>query len=84
MSWSAIFPVPIQAAAHRAQSSGHVAHRQAAPGAVLEAIARKRGCLIKGGDIDMEKAERILLTEFRAGKLGTISLEQPDKNVNGQ
>ena len=53
-------------------------------GAVLEAIARKRGCLIKGGDIDMEKAERILLTEFRAGKLGTISLEQPDKNGNGQ
>lgn len=53
-------------------------------GAVLEAIGRKRGCLIKGGDIDMEKAERILLTEFRAGKLGTISLEQPDKNRNRQ
>jgi ribosome biogenesis GTPase A len=46
---------------------------------VIEAIARKRGCLIKGrgGELDLEKASIILLTEYRAGKLGRISLESP-------
>ncbi len=44
---------------------------------VVQAIAKKRGCLIKGrgGEFDLEKASMILLTEFRAGKLGRISLE---------
>ena len=47
--------------------------------AVLEAIAKKRGCLLKGrgGELDIEKAAMILLTEYRAGKLGRISLESP-------
>jgi ribosome biogenesis GTPase A len=46
---------------------------------VIEAIAKKRGCLLKGrGDEpDMEKAAMILLTEYRSGKLGRISLETP-------
>jgi ribosome biogenesis GTPase A len=46
---------------------------------VIEAVARKRGCLIKGrgGELDLEKASIILLTEYRAGKLGRISLESP-------
>lgn len=46
---------------------------------VLEAIARKRGCLKKGrgGEFDREKAAKILLTEFRNGTLGRISLETP-------
>ena len=46
---------------------------------VVQAIAKKRGCLIKGrgGEFDLEKAAMILLTEFRAGKLGRISLESP-------
>ncbi len=46
---------------------------------VVTAIAKKRGCLIKGrgGEPDLEKAAMILLTEFRAGKLGRISLETP-------
>ncbi len=46
---------------------------------VIEAIAKKRGCLIKGrgGELDLEKASIILLTEYRAGKLGRISLESP-------
>ncbi len=46
---------------------------------VIEAIARKRGCLLKGrgGAPDLEKAAMILLTEYRAGKLGCISLETP-------
>ena len=47
---------------------------------VLEAIAKKRGCLLKGraGELDLEKAAMIFLTEFRGGKLGRISLETPD------
>jgi ribosome biogenesis GTPase A len=47
---------------------------------VLEAIATKRGCLRKGkgGELDREKAAKILLTEFRNGTLGRISLEAPD------
>jgi len=48
--------------------------------AVIEAIARKRGCLSKGksGEPDMGKAAMILLTEYRNGKLGRISLETPE------
>lgn len=42
---------------------------------ILKHIGKKRGCLIKGGEIDMERACKILLTEFRAGKLGKICLE---------
>jgi ribosome biogenesis GTPase A len=46
---------------------------------VIEAIAKKRGCLLKGrgGEPDLEKAAMILLTEYRIGKLGRISLEVP-------
>lgn len=46
---------------------------------ILEVIAKKRGCLLKGkgGDPDLEKAAMIFLTEFRNGKLGRISLESP-------
>jgi ribosome biogenesis GTPase A len=46
---------------------------------VLEAIAKKRGCLRqgRGGELDLEKAAMILLTEYRAGKIGRISLETP-------
>lgn len=46
---------------------------------ILEEIAIKRGCLLKGNALDYEKAASILLDEFRNGKLGRISLEQPEK-----
>ena len=42
---------------------------------LLELIGRKRGCLRKGGVVDTEKAVRIVLTEFRAGKLGCVTLD---------
>ena len=47
--------------------------------AVIEAVARKRGCLLKGrgGQLDLEKAAAILLTDYRSGALGRISLETP-------
>ncbi len=51
---------------------------------VVEAVARKRGCIIKGrrgGELDLEKAGMILLTDYRGGKLGRISLESPDSRA---
>lgn len=47
--------------------------------AVIEAVAKKRGCLLKGkgGQLDLEKAAAILLTDYRSGALGRISLETP-------
>ena len=49
---------------------------EAAP-VMLEKIAGRRGCLKKGGIVDTQKAARIVLDEFRAGKLGRITLEMP-------
>jgi ribosome biogenesis GTPase A len=51
---------------------------------VVEAVAKKRGCIIKGrhgGELDLEKAGMILLTDYRGGKLGRISLESPDSRA---
>lgn len=46
---------------------------------VIETIARKRGCIIKGrgGELDLERAAAILLVDYRSGALGRISLETP-------
>lgn len=44
---------------------------------ILQEIGSKRGCLLKGNEIDYEKAAGILLDEFRNGKLGRISVERP-------
>ena len=44
---------------------------------MLEAIGKKRGCLIKGGEVDQDKAAGILLNELRAGQIGRISLQKP-------
>lgn len=44
----------------------------------LEAIALKRGCLLKGGLIDHDRAIRIFLHDFRAGAFGPVTLDDPD------
>lgn len=44
---------------------------------ILELIARKRGCLKKGNEPDYDKAARIVLDEFRSGRLGRLTLEEP-------
>ena len=44
---------------------------------LMEAFGRKRGCLLRGGVIDYEKVQRIVLNEFRGGKLGVVSLDAP-------
>lgn len=45
---------------------------------ILEAIGRRRGFLVSGGEINTERAAIILIDEFRSGKLGRISLELPE------
>jgi len=45
---------------------------------LLEAAGRKRGFLISGGEIDTERMAKILLDEFRGGKLGRFTLELPE------
>jgi ribosome biogenesis GTPase A len=45
------------------------------PLVVMERICKKRGFIIRGGQLDMEKGANILLAEFRGGKLGKITLD---------
>ena len=42
---------------------------------IMQAIGKKRGCIISGGNIDDEKMAKIMLDEFKNGKLGKITLE---------
>lgn len=44
---------------------------------VMESIGSKRGCIIRGGEIDYTKAGNIILDEFRKGIIGNITLEFP-------
>ena len=45
---------------------------------LLEQCARKRGMLISGGEADTERMAKVLLDEFRGGKLGRFTLERPE------
>lgn len=45
---------------------------------LTEKIGEKRGCLLKGGIIDMKKTASIIITEYRKGSLGKITLESPE------
>ena len=45
---------------------------------ILNDIAIKRGCLKKGNETDYSKAANILLDDFRSGKLGRITIEDPE------
>lgn len=42
---------------------------------ILDAIGRKRGALVSGGRVDRQKAAEALITDFRSGALGRITLE---------
>ena len=46
---------------------------------LMNMIARKRGAIISGGEIDYEKVSAIILNDFRTGKIGRVTLEK----VNG-
>ena len=46
---------------------------------LLEAAGKKRGFLISGGEVDTERMAKILLDEFRGGKIGRFTLEMPEE-----
>lgn len=46
---------------------------------LLERVAKRRGCLKAGGEYDLDKAANYVIDDFRNGRLGCISLEQPEK-----
>ena len=43
----------------------------------LENIARRRACMLKGGELDYEKAARFVMDDFRNGRIAKITLEKP-------
>jgi ribosome biogenesis GTPase A len=45
--------------------------------ALVEEVGRRRGCLVRGGEVDMERASELFVREIRSGKLGRISFEDP-------
>lgn len=42
---------------------------------ILEIIGKKRGCLVSGGNVNMEKAASVFLEDFKSGKIGNITLD---------
>ncbi len=45
---------------------------------MLEAVAKRRGLILRGGEYDYERAERAVLDDFRKGRLGAITLDTVD------
>ena len=50
---------------------------------LLARAGRRRGFLVSGGAVDTERMSRILLDEYRAGKLGRFTLEEPPEATDG-
>jgi len=51
---------------------------------ILEAVGRRRGMLMGGGEVDTHRAAIVVLDEFRGGKLGRVSLETPEEMADGK
>ena len=49
------------------------------PYELMEAIGRKRGLLVRGGEVNTERCAIMLVDEFRACKWGRITLERPPR-----
>ena len=47
---------------------------------LLEELGRRRGFLVSGGEINLERAASVLLEEYRSAKLGRFTLEGPEKD----
>ena len=45
---------------------------------ILHAIAKERKCFLKGEELDIRKASNLIMDDFRAGRLGKITLERPE------
>jgi ribosome biogenesis GTPase A len=63
---------PLLAARYRCDTTGMDAV------SLLETVGERRGCRSKGGEIDREKAAIVLLSDYRSGALGRVSLETPE------
>ncbi len=55
---------------------------------IISLIGKKRGCMLTGGEIDINRVSSIIFDDFRSGKMGRISLESPrnmleEGNKNG-
>ena len=48
---------------------------------LMEMAGRKRGYLVSGGEVNTERMSKVLIDEFRSGKLGKFTLEMPEENV---
>ena len=47
---------------------------------ILEAIGKKRGCILKGGVVDLDRVRTILMNELRSMKIGAMSYEKPERS----
>lgn len=59
---------------YKVEAPGHTPGWQ-----LLEMAGRKRGYLVSGGEVDSERMSKMLLDEFRSGKLGKFTLEMPEE-----
>lgn len=50
---------------------------------ILEDICRRRGFIVKGGEVDLLRGARMVLDEFRSAALGRISVEKPEGKTVG-
>ena len=48
---------------------------------LVELAGRKRGYLVSGGEVNTERMSKVLLDEFRSGKLGKFTLEMPEEQI---
>lgn len=49
---------------------------------LVTAIGKKRGCLIPGGMVDTERVSNLLLDEFRAGRIGRLTIDTLPEEVD--
>ncbi|WP_424947641.1 ribosome biogenesis GTPase YlqF [Candidatus Spongiihabitans sp.] len=62
---------------HRLMERYHLEKLPDNSAALLEQAGRRMGCLVKGGQVDMDRAAKALLADARAGRLGRFTLETP-------
>jgi ribosome biogenesis GTPase A len=47
---------------------------------ILTAIGKRRGCIVAGGEVNLEQAAQVLLQDLRTGRLGRITFDKPDEH----
>ena len=49
---------------------------------MYEAICRRRGFILKGGELDYERCAKAVIDDFRKGRIGMVTLETPTEYVD--